>query len=65
MEALGAALACGPVFGTVFLAIPALVAASAGPARDELLADLVEGRRTAAFAVNDRAGAFDPAAGWR
>jgi alkylation response protein AidB-like acyl-CoA dehydrogenase len=46
----------------VFLAIPALVAASAGEARDALLADLVEGRRTAAFVVADRAGAFDPAA---
>ena len=30
VEELGASLACGPVFGTVFLAIPALVAASAG-----------------------------------
>ena len=62
VEELGAALACGPFFGTVYLAIPALVAASAGPVRDELLAELVEGRRTAAFAVADRAGAFDPAA---
>ena len=56
VEELGASLACGPLFGTVFLAIPALVAASAGAARDELLAELVEGRRTAAFAVADRAG---------
>jgi alkylation response protein AidB-like acyl-CoA dehydrogenase len=62
IEELGAALAVGPFVGTVFLAIPALVAASAGPVRDELLAELVEGRRTAAFAVVDRAGAFDPAA---
>ena len=62
VEELGASLACGPVFGTVFLAIPALVAASPGPVRDELLAELVEGSRTAAFAVADRAGAFDPAA---
>ncbi len=62
VEELGASLACGPVFGTVFLAIPALVAASAGESRDELLAELVDGRRTAAFAVPDRAGAFDPAA---
>jgi alkylation response protein AidB-like acyl-CoA dehydrogenase len=59
VEELGAALACGPIFGTVYLAIPALVAASSGPARDELLAELVEGRRTAAFAVPDRAGALD------
>ena len=62
VEELGAALACGPVFGTVFLAIPALVAASSGPVRDGLLPELVEGRRTAAFAVADRAGAFDPSA---
>ena len=60
VEELGAALACGPLFGTVFLAIPALVAASPGPVRDELLAELVEGRRTAAFAVRDRAGDLDP-----
>ncbi|WP_234796574.1 acyl-CoA dehydrogenase family protein [Mycolicibacterium porcinum] len=61
VEELGAALACGPVFGTVLLAIPALVAASAGPVRDELLGALAEGTRTAAFAVPDRAAAFDPA----
>jgi alkylation response protein AidB-like acyl-CoA dehydrogenase len=59
VEELGAQLACGPLFGTVYLAIPALVAAPAGTARDELLTDLVEGRRTAAFAVTDAAGAFD------
>lgn len=62
VEELGAALVCGPVFGTVFLTIPALVAASAGPVRDELLGALAEGTRTAAFAVPDRAGAFDAAA---
>ncbi|MCA4721370.1 acyl-CoA dehydrogenase family protein [Mycolicibacterium fortuitum] len=62
VEELGAALACGPVFGTVLLAIPALVAASAGPVRDELLGVLADGTRTAAFAVPDQAGAFDPAA---
>lgn len=62
VEELGAALACGPVFGTVFLAIPALVAASAGPDRDGLLGELVEGTRTAAFAVPEHAGEFDPSA---
>ncbi|MGK2902627.1 MAG: acyl-CoA dehydrogenase family protein [Mycobacterium sp.] len=62
VEELGAALATGPLFGTVFLAIPALVAASAGPVRDDLLGALIEGTRTAAFAVPDRAGAFDAAA---
>jgi alkylation response protein AidB-like acyl-CoA dehydrogenase len=61
VEVLGAALATGPLFGTVYLTIPALVAASAGPVRDGLLAELVEGRRTAAFAVPDRAGLFDTA----
>jgi alkylation response protein AidB-like acyl-CoA dehydrogenase len=60
VEELGATLACGPLFGTVYLAIPALVAASAGSTRDELLGELVEGRRTAAFAVVDSAGVFDP-----
>jgi alkylation response protein AidB-like acyl-CoA dehydrogenase len=60
VEELAASLACGPLFGTVFLAIPALAAASAGPARSELLPELIEGRRTAAFAVADRAGEFDP-----
>ncbi|HEX2214694.1 MAG TPA: acyl-CoA dehydrogenase family protein [Mycobacterium sp.] len=59
IEELSARLACGPLFGTVYLAIPALVAAPSGTARDELLSDLVEGRRTAAVAVADRAGVFD------
>lgn len=62
VEQFGATLACGPLFGTVYLSVPALVAAPGGPVRDALLADLVEGTRTAAFAVADRAGAFDAAA---
>ncbi len=62
VEEFGATLACGPLFGTVFLAIPALVACPPGPARDELLAELVEGTKTAAVAVADKAGAFDPSA---
>jgi alkylation response protein AidB-like acyl-CoA dehydrogenase len=62
VEQFGATLACGPLFGTVYLAVPALVASPAGSARDELLAQLVEGTHTAAFAVDDKAGAFDPAA---
>ncbi len=62
VEEFGATLATGPLFGTVYLAVPALVASSAGPARDELLTQLVEGTATAAFAVVDKAGAFDPAA---
>ena len=62
VEEFGAVLACGPLFGTVYLAIPALVACPPGPARDELLAALVEGERTAAFAVPERGGVFDPSA---
>jgi alkylation response protein AidB-like acyl-CoA dehydrogenase len=58
VEEFGATLACGPLFGTVYLAIPALVASPSGDARDELLTALVEGERTAAFAVPDRGGAF-------
>ncbi|MBO0679937.1 acyl-CoA dehydrogenase family protein [Mycolicibacterium sp. S2-37] len=52
VEQFGATLACGPLFGTVYLAVPALVAASRGEARDALLTDLVEGTRTAAFAAS-------------
>lgn len=59
VEEFGATLACGPLFGTVYLAIPALVACNGGPARDALLGSLVEGERTAAFAVADADGAFD------
>lgn len=60
VEEFGAALACGPLFGTVYLTIPALVAASEGTGAG-LLSDLVEGSRTAAVAFADAAGAFDPA----
>ncbi|HPX38291.1 MAG TPA: acyl-CoA dehydrogenase family protein [Mycobacterium sp.] len=61
VEEFGATLACGPLFGTVYLAIPALVACPAGTARDELLGALVEGERTAAFApdpVTEAGGAL-------
>ncbi|BCI55956.1 acyl-CoA dehydrogenase [Mycolicibacterium litorale] len=58
VEEFGASLVCGPLFGTVYLTVPALVAAASGPARDALLADLVEGTRTAAFAASaDRVSA--------
>ncbi|MBX7449337.1 acyl-CoA/acyl-ACP dehydrogenase [Mycolicibacterium sp. 3033] len=50
IEELGAALAPGPLVGTVYLAIPALVAASAPP---ELLDSLADGTRTAAFAIGE------------
>lgn len=58
VEELGASLFCGPVLGTIALAIPALVAAPVSPLRSEVLAALVEGSSVAAFAVPDRAGEF-------
>ena len=58
IEELGAALFCGPVFGTLALSIPALVAAPETPVRAEALGPLVAGIRTAAFAVPDRVGRF-------
>ena len=60
-EELGAALFCGPLLGTVGLAIPALLAAPAGPVRDELLPALAEGTRTAAF-VGALFAPYDPSA---
>lgn len=49
VEQFGATLACGPLVGTVYLAIPALAACPPGDARNDLLAALVEGEKTAAF----------------
>ncbi|GAA4842524.1 acyl-CoA dehydrogenase family protein [Pseudonocardia benzenivorans] len=59
VEELGAALLCGPVLGTIGLALPALVAATPGPLRDELVPSLVDGTRTAALAAPEHAGLFD------
>ena len=59
VEELGACLACGPLFGTVYLAIPALAACPSSEVRDSLLTSLLDGERTAAFVVVDRAGLFD------
>jgi alkylation response protein AidB-like acyl-CoA dehydrogenase len=58
VEELGAALFCGPVVGTVMLAIPALVAAPDSPVRTDTLGQLAAGVRTAAFAVPEMAGRF-------
>ncbi|OHV06210.1 acyl-CoA dehydrogenase family protein [Mycobacterium talmoniae] len=58
VEELGAALFCGPVFGTLALSIPALLAAPDTPVRTQVLGPLVAGTRTAAFAVPERAGRF-------
>ena len=60
-EEFGAALVPGPVLGTVGLALPALVALAGAGVEEGLLASLVEGARTAALAVPDRGGRFDPA----
>ena len=60
VEEFGASLAAGPLFGTVYLAIPALAACPPGPDRTNLLGALVAGERTAAVAVADHAGAFRP-----
>jgi alkylation response protein AidB-like acyl-CoA dehydrogenase len=46
VEQLGAVLACGPLFGTVYLAIPALIASSDSPERAALLTQLLDGART-------------------
>jgi len=59
VEAFGAWLARGPLFGTVYLSIPALAACPTSDVRDSLLTSLLEGERTAAFVVPDRAGMFD------
>lgn len=59
VEEFGAHLACGPLFGTVYLSIPALAACPASSVRDSLLASLLDGQRTAAFVVPERAGMFD------
>ncbi|KRE27553.1 acyl-CoA dehydrogenase [Mycobacterium sp. Soil538] len=56
VEELGAALAPGPLFGTVYLAIPALVAASK---TSDLLGPLADGTSTAAFAIGDVTAARD------
>lgn len=61
IEELGAALFCGPILGTLALSIPALVAAPDSPVRNETLAPLVEGTRTAAFAVPHQSGQFSGA----
>ena len=60
VEELGAALFCGPVFGTLAMAIPALVAAPDSALRAEILGAVADGSRTAAFA--DSHGAGDAAA---
>ena len=60
VEELGAALLCGPVLGTLGLAVPALTALTAEAPKAKLLPRLAKGEITAAFAVPDRGGRFAP-----
>lgn len=62
VEELGAALACGPVVGTVLLAIPLLTAAPQHPARDRLLARLCSGETTAATVLTRTPAGLEPTA---
>ncbi len=62
VEELGASLACGPVFGTVFLAIPALVAASAGTGARRTAGRARRGPPDRGVRRRRPRGAFDPSA---
>lgn len=59
VEEFGAALLCGPILGTVALAIPALTRVSDVSIKRCLLPALVEGRAIAAFAGPSIDGSFD------
>lgn len=58
VEELGAALVCGPVLGTVYLAMPVLTALSDKDAKAEYLPALVQGDRIATLAVPTARGTF-------
>lgn len=58
VEELGAALVCGPVLGTVCLAMPALTALSDDDVKAEYLPALVRGERVATLAVPTAGGTF-------
>ncbi|MFE7069084.1 acyl-CoA dehydrogenase family protein [Streptomyces sp. NPDC057620] len=60
VEELGAALVCGPVLGTVCLAMPALAALSDGAVRADYLPALAKGERVATLAVPTLGGTFSP-----
>ncbi|MDQ7909360.1 acyl-CoA dehydrogenase family protein [Phytohabitans sp. ZYX-F-186] len=62
VEEMGAALVCGPVVGTLALAIPLLSAAGDDATRRAYLPDLVDGGRTATVAAPLTGGTFDAAA---
>ena len=62
VEELGAALVCGPVLGTLALAIPALCAISDEQAKKDLLPALCSGARTATLVAPLEDGSFHEAA---
>ena len=62
VDELGAALVCGPVLGTLALAMPALCAISDDAARRELLPALCSGERVATLAAPLSEGSLDAAA---
>lgn len=65
VEELGASLACGPLFGTLYLATPALVAMTDAAAA-ELLSETAEGRRAgAAVFADSEVRAVSDGDGWR
>ncbi|MFV8054679.1 acyl-CoA dehydrogenase family protein [Mycobacterium sp. 48b] len=59
VEELGAALLCGPVLGTLCLAIPALTALPDADVRDRYLPSLISGERVATLAITTSNGTFD------
>ncbi|MEU1304451.1 MULTISPECIES: acyl-CoA dehydrogenase family protein [Streptomyces] len=74
VDELGAALACGPVLGTLALAMPTLVALSDEDAKRELLPSLCSGERVATLVAPLATGVLDEGAvtieatendGWR
>lgn len=58
VEELGAALVCGPVLGTVLLAMPALNALSDDEVKAEYLPPLIQGERIATLAIPSAGGLF-------
>jgi len=61
VDELGAALVCGPVLGTLALAMPALCAISDEAAKNELLPSLCSGERIATLAAPLAEGSLDAA----
>jgi len=60
LEELGAALACGPVLGTLCLAIPALAALADSQAKKDYLPALISGDLVATVAMPTAGGEFAP-----